>query len=64
MTLHILDVCSPHGVHDQVVHQYDRILKSTGATGVYGRSDALLRLRAVDDALGERPDALWLAAGA
>ena len=58
-------VLNDDGTTSPVVHQYDRILKSSGPTGTYGKSTALLRLKAVDDALGERrPDAQWLVAGA
>lgn len=48
-----------------IVHQYDRILKSTGHNGLFGSSPALLRLKAVDEALGRvEQDATWLVAGA
>ena len=48
-----------------IVHQYDRILRSTGPGGYFGRTQKLLRLKAIDDALGEsRADAAWLPLGA
>ena len=58
-------VLNDDGVPSPVVHQYDRILKSSSPTGVYGKSESLLRLQAVDDALGQkRSDASWMVAGA
>ena len=51
-----------------VIHQFDRMLKSTGPTAVHrdlGRTDQVLRIRAVDDALGgPRPNTSWLPNGA
>ena len=57
-------VLNDDGTPSQVVHQYDRPLKSTGATGTFGRTDQLLRLRVVDDSVGIRPNASWLGLGA
>ena len=51
-----------------VVHQFDRMLKSTGPTAVHrdqGRTDKVLRILAIDDALGgSRPNTSWLPNGA
>ena len=51
-----------------VVHQYDRLLKSTGPGAVHlnmGKSDRMLQLKAINDALGgPRANASWLPAGA
>ena len=51
-----------------VVHQYDRILKSTGPMSPtsHGHSKTLLRIKAVDDALGGglRSDSSWMVSGA
>jgi hypothetical protein len=59
------EVLNDDGTPSPVVHQYDRILKSTGRGSQYGSSEALLRLRAVDKALGgPRADASWMVAGA
>ena len=48
-----------------IVHQYDRILRSSGPDGIFGRSPDLLRLAAIDSALNERRNSgAWLALGA
>ena len=58
-------ILNSDGAPSAVVHQYDRILKSTGGSGTFGKTKSLLRIKVVDDALGgAREDGSWLMAGA